>query len=181
MKTRSVVTAAAISCLCLLGGCVTVGATKSPNANLAQYRTFAWMPTTEAYPKQLAFERSPAGQVVKNQIGNDLAAKGLSEVAANPDFLIAYHTKLEQKTDVTDWGYGGFYWGGPVSVDQYTQGTLFIDFIDPKTKEVIWRGTATAIVDNPDMPNTHKLAGAVDKVMKRYPSEMASAGSRPTM
>ena len=148
MTTMRKSTAAAI--LCFLGGCVSTSAIRSPNANLAQYRTFAFYEPPEAHPRQLAFERSPAGQVVRNQIANNLTAKGMTETSTNPDVLVAYHSKLQQKTQVTDWGYGGFYWGmGPVSIDQYTQGTLFIDLIDPKTKEVVWRGTASAVVDHP--------------------------------
>jgi hypothetical protein len=66
-------------------------------------------------------------------------------------------------------------------VNEYTQGTLFIDFIDPKTNQVFWRGTASAVVNHPENPNGKKLASAVDKVMKKYPSEVASAGARPAM
>jgi hypothetical protein len=178
MKNRSTVAAA----LFLLGGCVTTSATTSPNANLAHYRTFSFFQSTDAHPMQAAFERSPAGQVVQERIASDLQSKGLTETSNNPDLLVAYHTKTQQKTDVTDWGYSGFYWGGPrnVTVDQYTQGTLLIDFIDPKTKQIVWRGTASAIVNNPDNPDTGKLASAVDKLMKRYPAELASS-SRPAM
>jgi len=167
----------------LLSGCVSVQATKSPSANLAQYRTFAFYQPTNPSGKQLSFEQSPAGQTVRSQIKNDLAAKGISEAVQNPDFLVAYHSKTEQKMDVTDWGYPGYWWGGPggVSVDEYTQGTLFIDFIDPKTNQVFWRGTATGVVSHPENPDTGKVASTVDKIMKKYPSELAAAGSRPAM
>jgi hypothetical protein len=180
MKTNHLSLMAAA--LGLLGACVTTSATTSPNANLGQYRTFSFFEPTNANPKQLAFERSPAGQVVRDRVASDLQSKGLTQSADNPDLVVAYHTKTEQKTDVTDWGYGGYYWGGPggVTVDQYTQGTLLIDLIDPKTKQVVWRGTASAIVNHPDNPDTGKIASAVDKLMKKYPSELASS-SRPTM
>jgi hypothetical protein len=180
MKTKNLPTVAAA--LFLLGGCVTTSATTSPNANLGHYRTFSFFRPTEVHPKQATFERSPAGQVVQDRIASDLQSKGLTQTSDNPDLLVAYHTKTQEKTDVTDWGYGGFYWGGPgnVTVDQYTQGTLVVDFIDPKTKQIVWRGTASAIVNNPDNPDTGKLASAVDKLMKKYPAELASS-SRPTM
>jgi hypothetical protein len=184
MSTMRTVTAAAM--LCLAGGCMSVSATKSPNANLAQYHTFAFYEPTEAHPKQLAFERSPAGQVVRDRIADNLKSRGLVETPNNPDLYVAYHSKLDERTNVTDWGYRGFggpYWGagpGPVSIDQYTQGTLFIDAIDPRTKQVVWRGTASAVVNNPDVPNLDKLSSAVDKVMKKYPVEVAAA-ERPAM
>jgi hypothetical protein len=165
-------------------GCVTVKATTAPQANLSHYRTFSWFqPQTPPKAGTISFEQTPAGQIIRDQISRDLAGKGITETTDNPDFLVAYHSKLQQKLDVSDWGYPGFWWGGPggVSVNEYTQGTLFIDFIDPKTNQVFWRGTASAVVDHPDTPNEKKLASAVGKVMKKYPSEVASAGTRPAM
>ncbi|HEX8950398.1 MAG TPA: DUF4136 domain-containing protein [Polyangia bacterium] len=165
--------------------CVTVRSSTSPNANLAQYRTFAWYVSPAPTERQQAFDRSPAGELVRDRIARDLADKGIHATSGAPDFFVAYHTRLEQKLDVNDWGYPSVFWGaapGPVTVDEYTQGTLMVDFIDPKTGQVFWRGTATSVVDHPENPNLQKLASAVDKVMKRYPSELATAtASRPAM
>ncbi len=165
-----------------LCGCVTVRSSTSPGANLSQYRTFGWFEPATVSQRQLAFERSPAGAVVRQQIASDLQAKGLQETQQNPDILVSYHSKLQNKINVTDWGYGGFWWGGPggVSVDEYTQGTLFVDLINPQTKQVVWRGTASAVVNDPYTPNEKKLASAVHKVMERYPVEMAAV-PRPAM
>ncbi len=157
-------------------GCVTVHSKTSENVDLARYRTFAWYASPTATERQRAFERSPAGDVVRARIAHDLAEKGIHETTATPDFLVAYHTQLEQKVDVDDWGYPSLFWGappGPVTYDEYTQGNLVVDFIDPKSGRVFWRGTASAVIDRPDRPNLYKLASAVDKVMKRYPVEAA--------
>jgi hypothetical protein len=165
-------------------GCVTVRSTTSPNANLAQYRTFAWYAAPTQTARQAEFERSPAGDLVRTRIARDLAAKGMHETHDTPDFLVAYHTRLVQRLDVNDWGYPSVFWGsppGPVRIDEYTQGTLIIDFIDPKTGQVFWRGTASSVVDHPENPNMQKLGSAVDKVVKKYPAEMASAAPRQTM
>jgi hypothetical protein len=168
----------------LLGACVTVRSSTSPGADLGRYRTFAFYRSAQAGPKQTAFERSPAGQVVEQHIAADLRSRGMTENMQKPDVLVAYHGKLQEKVDVTDWGYGGIrwgYWGSPgYTVNQYTQGTLFIDFIDPGTQNVVWRGTASAVVDNPENPNEQKLGSAVDKVMSKYPAMVAST-ARPAM
>lgn len=168
----------------LLAGCVTVRSSTSPSANLAHYRTFAWYASPTPTVQQTAFERSPAGELVRDRIARDLRARGIRESPDRPDFFVAYHTRLQQRLDVNDWGYPTVFWGappGPVSIDEYTQGTLVVDFIDPKSGQIFWRGTATAVVDHPENPNMQKLAGAVDKVMKKYPAELASAAPRQTM
>lgn len=64
-------------------------------------------------------------------------AVGWSEAAAQdsegPAFLVVYYVSLKEKLD--DWGRT---YDGPHVV--YVQGTLILDFVDPKTKKVFWRG-----------------------------------------
>jgi hypothetical protein len=69
-----------------------------------------------------------------------------------------------------------------VTVYQYTEGTIVVDFVDPASHRVLWRGTASSIVQHPDNPNLAKIAKAVDKLMTRVPATgMASAGGRTGM
>ncbi len=81
-------------------------------------------------------------------------------LADNPDFAVAYYASTTQKLDVTYWDYGyPFYprwWGGwgpgwgpyDSTVTQYTQGTVIVDVINPKTKELLWRGSGVATVSD---------------------------------
>lgn len=163
--------------LAALAGCTTVRGRVTPGANLMQYKTYGWYTTPTATQRQRAFEASPAGDTVRLRIAANLADRGIRETNDNPDFLVAFHTKLEQKLDVNDWGYPGLFWGaqpGPVSIDEYTAGTLLVDFIDPRTGQIFWRGTANAIVGQPESPNLNKLSSTVDKIMKKYPAQVAS-------
>lgn len=179
MRPTTILLLATFAC----AGCVTVRSSTSPGANLAQYHSFAWYQSPTPTEAQLAFERSPAGQLVRDRIAADLAQKGIHPTTENPDFYVAYHTKLEQKTTVSDWGYPGLFWGapGPARIDEYTQGTLIVDFIDAKSGQIFWRGTAGSAVNHPATPDMNKLASAVDKMMGKYPAEVASAPPRHAM
>jgi len=164
-----------LAALVVLAGCVTVRSATSPSADLARYRTFAWY--TPATARGAALERSPAGELVRERIARGLAARGIRESPDRPDFFVAYDAELRPRLDVEDWGYPTVFWGappGPVTIDEYTQRTLAIDFIDARTGRIFWRGTATAVAEHPENPNPRELAKAVDKVMKRYPAEVAS-------
>ncbi len=141
-------------------------------ANFAQYRSYAWVPTPSAH--------QPASQLVAQRIEraivDELGAKGLQENAGSPDLLVAYHTGTKDKIQVTDWGYtyGSYYWGwGGRSVDvyQYEEGTLVVDLVDAKTKQLVWRGWATGTVDRTQSPEAieAKINDAVAQIMKRYP------------
>jgi hypothetical protein len=175
-----------LSLFVMLNACVTVRSNTSPGADLGRYRTFAFFRSPQAGPKQTAFEHSPAGQVVEQHIAAGLLGRGMTENMQNPDLLVAYHSKLElELLNAKDWGYSGYHWGewggGPgFTANTYTQGTLFVDLIDARTHNVVWRGTASAVADHPDNPDEQKLGAAVDKVMSKLPAMVAST-ARPAM
>ncbi len=179
-------------------GCssVQVRATPAPNANLSQLRTFAFMTPVQPDSQAARLEQSPAGQQIRNRLEQDLVDKGYVPAPAGtqPDFLVAYRADLRERTDVQTWyagpgwgggwgwGWGGWAWDGPdVTVRQYTEGTLVVDLVDPGTHRVLWRGTASGVVEHPQNPNLHKVAKAVDKLMDRYPPSQLAAAERPRM
>lgn len=159
---------------------ITARSNTAPGANLAQYHTYAWHSGVSNGQAQGIGE-----QEVRAALQAQLAEKGL-QLATNtpPDFLVAYHSKKEQKTEVYADGYGGYgYWGygfgGFPDVQTYTQGTLIVDFIDPHTNKVFWRGTASRVLDNPDNPDTAKIDAAVAKLVRQYPMQVAATPRQP--
>ena len=157
----------------LLAGCSTVAVNSETarDANLANFKTFGWYaaPGAQGKPESLA------DQDIRSSIEKNLAAKGITHAAeGNPDFFVAFHTKTQQEMNVADYGYG--YWGGwGPDVYTYTQGTIVIDFIDPKSNKVFWHGTASGVVDHPENPNAEKIDSAVSKVMERYQTTPVAA------
>jgi len=143
-------------------------------ANFAEFKTFDWMQVPEkADIDSLILQR------VKNAVNAELKAKGLTLSSNNPDFLIAEHLGKMNKVRVTDWGYGysaygryGRSWGsGGISTHQYEEGFLILDFVDAKTKKLIWRGSANAEVQNVNTPEKSEalINAAVKAILKKYP------------
>ena len=145
-------------------------------ANFANYKTYNWMAVPEkAGIDSLVVER------VKNAVNTELKAKGLMITSKNPDFLIAEHLGKKDKVQVTDWGYGygpyGGYWGGywgprgGVSTYEYEEGSLILDFVDAKSKKLIWRGAAKAEVQDIATPEKSEkvINEAVKEILKTYP------------
>ncbi len=158
-------------------GCgATIRSSTASNADLAKYRTYSFYTSPKANQPETI-----ADQAINSSLKDSLAAKGLTEAAPGqtPDFLVAHHVKEQQQLDVDNFGYGFYGWPGG-EVTQYTQGTLIVDFIDPQTKQVFWRGTASGVVNHPNSPNTQKIAKVVGEVVNRYPSAVAEA-PRTTM
>jgi hypothetical protein len=170
MKTRIAAVAAFVA-LCV--GCgATVSSTVAPNANLAQYHTYAFRTPTYRQGKA----ESPAEQELRGALRNSLAQKGMMEAGPGqqPDFLISYHVKTQQKLDVNTVGYG-YWWGyGGYDVTTYTEGTLIVDFVDPRSNSVFWRGTASQVVNHPYAPDLAKIDKAVTKLVGQYPAMVAA-------
>ena len=68
--------------------------------------------------------------------------------------LVSFLVTTENRTRIRDYNLGWSYthcwrcshaltFGGDIDVDQYPEGTLFIDFIDPASRQLQWRGAVT--------------------------------------
>ena len=144
-------------------------------ADFESLKTYDWMTVPEkADIDSLNVER------VKKAVNAELQAKGLMMTSNNPDFLIAEHLGKKDKVQVANWGYGygphggyrGGYWGPRgVSTYQYEEGSLILDFVDSKSKKMIWRGVAKAVVDNINTPekNEKLINEAVQEILKDFP------------
>jgi hypothetical protein len=146
-------------------------------ADFAKLRTYGWLAapesTSESVQKELQTNSLVEGRV-KKAVNRQLAAKGLRETTQDPDFQVAFHTGVEDKTDIQSWGYGYGYWGmrgGGISTIHYQEGTLILDFIDPKSKNLIWRGVGKKVLSGKTTPERSEktINTAVEEILKKYP------------
>jgi Domain of unknown function (DUF4136) len=163
-------------CALLAGGCATspkVNFDYDHDTNFSSYRTYAWVEP----------EKPPADPLMRQRIiaaiEEQLADKGLTKAEASPDvYVLAVGGATDETVVDTDhygYGYGpGWYYGGaPMSsqttVTRYTRGTLVVDLSDAHTKQLVWRGTATDIMNEDPAVNAEKVRVAVQELFKRYP------------
>jgi hypothetical protein len=181
---------AATGLLLLLGpsGCTSaarVGVTNDFDhaVNFRAFKTWAWYPQQ---PKDA--EGGPAkgyesflDKRMRAAVSAEMAAKGLTEVAVNaaPDIYVAYSARVEDKQQVSPYynglgypyGYGyGYYGRGYSPVTQYKAGTVVIDIVDARRKELAWRGTGQAQVNQNtiDEAETHRI---VNGILSTYPPQ----------
>jgi hypothetical protein len=158
--------------LIAIAGCATttrVRSSAAPGANLSGYRTYAFYtePYQQKWPAKMVEER------VRSAIAQDLEQKGLVPATSGPpDVLIGYHMK---KRDVPDYSAANYPSDccGFIPVTTYPEGTLVVDFIDPQTRAVVWRGSATRCLK--DRPDLSKVDDAVAKLIGQYPAQLAAA------
>ena len=115
---------------------------------------------------------------------DQLTLKGLSKTNVSPDVNVLFHVAFDKEQDISSYStgpiYGGFGWGWGggwgstttnVRVREIVVGTLAIDIVDAKRKQVVWRGLGTREVDtDADSADRDKsIAKAVAKIMRHYP------------
>ncbi len=140
-----------------------------PQANFNNLKTFSWL----SFPKKAEVNQLVVRRI-RDAVTGGLEAKGL-RLSSNPDFLIAMHGATKEKLDIQDWGYSSSraaYWGQrDITIQQYTEGTLILDFVDAKSKQMIWRGVASGAVDPGASPEkrTKRINEGVAKLLAKFP------------
>jgi len=139
----------------------------NPSAPFATYKTYAWATGTTA-PNPLNDQRLHAS------VDQRLAARGLAQNPASPDLIVTAHVKTQQRQELIPTGFAyGPWWGGlgygGAYVETQTEGTLLLDFYDAKTKQMVWRGVATATASDKPTKNAEKMSKALDKLFDKFP------------
>jgi len=139
------------------------------STNFSKYHTYKWVEIGHgAAPNQLVDSQ------IKAAIDMQLAAKGLTKSDTNPDILVGYQISVDKEKQWDAYGDGGFRIGGgfgTVTSSTLNVGTLALDFYDPATKMLVWRGTATKTIDPSGNPNKNqeRLQKAMAKLLKNFP------------
>ena len=183
MKTTLLLILAA-ALTCIFSACETVNVTTDYDhaANFAKYKTYALTPPSAGRTMSPTSEAA-----LRDALRTGLASRGLTEAPGKKaDLDIVRHVFVQEKISVqqwTDWGYGyhgawpyrfgsyGMWYGAPMTytdVNQYKEGTLILDFVDARTKKLVFRGVGTAVVGGPES-NAAKIQDAVSKIVAAYP------------
>ena len=145
-------------------------------ANFSQYKTFAF------YKKGI--DKASVSDLDKKRIMRaieaELLAKGFTK-SKNPDVLVSIYTKSRQRIKVRNnnlaWGWGGGWGYNPwfngynnINVNQYTEGTLFIDLIDKTNNELVWQGIGSGAMrmKNPQKKEA-RIKEFVKQILSKYP------------
>ena len=144
--------------------------------NFNQYKTFAFYKTGIDKAKISDLDKKR----ILRAIESELSLLGLVK-SENPDMLVSIFTKSREKVDVNQnnnfgygfgWGWNPWMWNGmnnnSMNISQYTEGTLFIDFIDKQKKELVWQGVGTGALK---IQNLEKKEARVKEFVKEIVSK----------
>jgi hypothetical protein len=162
---------------------VTVTTDYDRAASFAKYKTYSLAPARQGETMAPVSEAA-----LRDSLRSELSARGINEAPGRTaDLNVVRHVFIQEKVSVqqyTDWGYGrhggwpygyGYYgmWpGAPLTytdVSLYGEGTMILDFVDARSKKLVFRGTGTAVVAGPET-NAEKIREAVRKIVAAFPA-----------
>lgn len=150
---------------------VRVNADYDKKANFSAYKSYAYFKS--------GIDKAEISDLDKKRIlyaiDDAMAVKGFSK-SDSPDVLISIFTKEREIVDVYQnyglgWGWGwGPSWGMGYSRTTTTpEGTLFIDIIDAKTKELVWQGQGTGYLTTNTDKKEERIKEFVSRILEQYP------------
>jgi hypothetical protein len=147
------------------------------DANFDSYRSFAFY--------KPGIDKAQISDLDKKRILRAIEAQMITKgktKSGSPDLLVSIFTKENERVDVYNnnfgWG-GGFGWGGNMmgnTVSRTTEGTLYIDFIDAKTNELVWQGIGRSSLyrGNDIDKRDERISLIVSEILMEYPPNQIS-------
>lgn len=119
------------------------------NFNLAKFKTFGFYQQERRPGEPLA--ASPINdRRIHDALDSQLRTKRFA-ASEQPDFMIAYFVTTQKGLDIQDNRFGLWQRRGSINVDQVTEGTLVVVFVDTATKQEVWRGYASGTINPKDL------------------------------
>jgi predicted DNA-binding transcriptional regulator len=115
--------------------------------NLARLRTYDFYQQERKPGDPLA--ASPLNdRRIHNALDSQLKAHSFANsMSEQPDFLIAYFVTTHKGLDIRDNRFGLLQRMGSINVNQVTEGTIVVVFVDRSTQQEVWRGFMTGTID----------------------------------
>ena len=148
--------------------------------DFGRYKTFCWQKVGTRNP--LWIER------IRAAVRSALTAKGWSQAESGSACDIAVvameikrnHDTVNTFYDDVGGGWGGWGWRGfggdgfgesTKTTETYQTGTLIVDLFDAKSKNLVWRGSATDTLSKNSDNIIKKLKSPVQKLFEQFPSQ----------
>ncbi len=153
-----------------LTGCATMtaGSYGDRRVDFAQFRTWDWGPPDALPTGDPRLDANPFFEDhFEGAVERQFARKGFGRVSENPDLVVHYHANITQRLEVH--GVEGNCTSESdcqPRASEYDSGTLVLDFVDPRTNKVVWRGWSQDVM-NGVISNQDRLEVHVNEAVRR--------------
>ena len=189
MKSFRLLGSLAIASL-MLASCTAVAhVEKDDTVNFSNYKTYAWVETSETAAESSKKETSLAEQKIPKAVSAELAKQGWKEVKNKPDVLLSYDVLVEKalKEDnnpvysrpYTRYLYNPYsrriipiyypsrFLGYESGSYEVREGTITITMVDAKTSKTIWQGWTTDEVNSKNL-TSREIQNSVKSIFRKF-------------
>ena len=150
-----------------------------PEVDFAALKSYDWLPVPSQsirYPLIM--------KQIKSEMNRQLKVRSLQMVSGTPDFLIALHGGIQSILAYEDWeylqdNYEQYAIKRRIDMTTYAEDTLMVDFIDTRTRDLIYRATATVYLslESTVEKRGEKINKAVTKMLDGFSQLPVTASS----
>ena len=166
-------------------------ATQKPNydylasADFSKYNSYDWVLVDKESKENHRSKNPLVDNRIISAVDGSLASKGLLKISDSPDMLLNYHVSVSEQEQQQPRGrvsigtsrYSGssslgFAVSMPVGGTRtHKEGTLVIDMIDAKTKDLLWQGWGSRTVSQDLDPErlTALINEVVGEILENFP------------
>jgi len=168
--------------LLLLAACspaIRINTEPAAGFQLSNYKTFAFF-GVDASGDGLGPVYEPQVQYLQQEITRQLESRGLTRAASQPDLLINLGIVVDEQVQtretnmITDppqyIGQRRYTWRSrEVEVGRYKEGTVSVHLVDNNRNELVWQGTAEAVLKSKPAKLQAQITKGVAQLMQQVP------------
>lgn len=168
---------------------------KDAARKLKDYNTYSFLPNKDTI-KDRSYNNHRIHELIISTINNNMSAEDYAIDNSRPDVLVYIHPMFDERVaDVnadpvytnfsyyrpglyigdyyTDYTYDNYFTiqritaGGEIKQIPYKEKSIVIDFIDRKTNEILWRGTANEEIGSKRWERD--IRNYIDEIFKEFP------------
>jgi hypothetical protein len=178
----------ALAVVIVLAACsgINVSQDYDPATTFQGMDSFAWSSPTQSKTGDPRIDNPLRDTRIREAVARVLTQKGFHPASdGTPAFLMQYQYVLRRKIDSgggspsIGFGVGSYGRHGGIAVgtstgntiSEYDEGSLVLDFLDPQSEELLWRGTGTQIYRQYDDPakDIRDIDALVEKILAQFP------------
>jgi hypothetical protein len=155
-----------------LAGCsgISVEHDYDPNVDFSRFKTWAWAPPQpQADGSDFSRVSNLTMERIHGAVERELTGKGYpTSEPDKADFWVQHYAAVGQRVEPYA-GYNHGWYGDDIIVTE--EGTIVVDFISPKDRRLVWRGTARSAIDEDMTPEDResRIREAVKEILAQFP------------
>jgi hypothetical protein len=186
IRPTPLLTAAVVLALAACAAASQVHTAVSPDGGVGTLHSFSLLPAPRHVgggeePNDPMRVTSGSNRALRDALLQGFASRGYVVADSSPDFAVAYYATTKDKLDIMRWDYGYAWWPrwwrgwglrgpvGPTEATEYASGTVVVDAIDARTRELLWRGKGVARVSDDERAYELALQKTVTAIVARFP------------